>query len=115
KEIINKKLSLPLTDSTEDLWDDTFFALQYLNRKDPWVESRIRMAVTAIHKRSYTFARGLLEVLYGQYPGTFKKEISAYLPTIANEKVWTMAAEYILQNASKSEREDMQEMARKKL
>ncbi|RYG27777.1 MAG: hypothetical protein EOO01_40845, partial [Chitinophagaceae bacterium] len=115
KEIINKKISLPLNDSTEDAWDDTFFAIQYLNRKDAWLESRIRIAVTDIHKRSYDFARALLELLYGQYPGTFKKEISAYLPTVSNEKVWAMAAEYVLQDASKSERKKLEEQAHQKI
>ncbi len=115
KEIINKKISLPLNDSTEDAWDDTFFAIQYLNRKDPWLESRIRIAVTDIHKRSYGFARALLELLYGQYRDEFKKEVAAYLPTVTDEKVWAMAAEYLLKAASKAERKKLEELANRKI
>ena len=115
KEIINKKISLPLNDSTEDAWDDTFFAIQYLNRRDAWLESRIRIAVTDIHNRSYDFSRALLELLYGQYPGTFKKEIEKYLPNIKDQKVWAMAAEYLLRDASNSERKKLEELGRRKL
>ncbi len=111
RDIINKKLSLPLNDSTEDSWDDTFFALQYLNRKDPWVAGRIRLAVTDLHRRSYGFARALLELLYGQYPNEFRKEILAYLPSISDAKVWTMAAEYLLRKASKEEGRKLERQA----
>lgn len=115
KEVIIKNLSLPLHDSTEDKWADTFFAIEYLNRKDDWVEGRIRMAVTDIHKRSYEFTRALLELLYGQYPITFKNELTIYLPTVTDEKVWTMVAEYLLATATNKERKKLEKLGAKKL
>lgn len=112
KMVINQKLSPPLSDSTESGWQSAFFALQYLNRTDPWSKSRLAYAVTVMDKRSFEFQRGLLEVLYNLYPDDFKPEVENLLDTVTNRKVWSMAIEYLLQNASDAEKKRLQQLWR---
>lgn len=96
KNVIEKNLSLPLADSTESRWSSAFFAIQYLHKHTPWIEHRIRYAVTEMHTRSPEFQRALLEVLYGMYPDAFHKEVKALLEETNHSKVFAMAAHYLM-------------------
>ena len=40
KNTIIKNLSLPLTDTTEENWEDAFYAMEVLNYKQPWAEQQ---------------------------------------------------------------------------
>lgn len=109
KNVIEKNLSLPLADSTESRWNSAFFALQYLQKHTPWIEHRIRYAITKMHKCSPEFQRGLLELIYGMYPQTFHREVEALLEQTDHSKVFAMAAHYLLLQPQSGMRETLME------
>ncbi|HRN91602.1 MAG TPA: hypothetical protein PLE75_00100 [Ferruginibacter sp.] len=109
KNVIEKNLSLPLADSTESRWNSAFFALQYLQKHTPWIEHRIRYAITEMHKCSPEFQRGLLELIYGMYPQTFHREVEALLEQTDHSKVFAMAAHYLLLQPRAGMRETLME------
>ena len=96
QKIINTKLSKTLTDSTEEDWEDAFFALQYLNRNDKWSKGKIITGISEINKRSPEFQRALLELIYNFYPGEFNREVLQLYNLTDNSKVFAMCGEYLL-------------------
>ncbi len=94
---ILKNLSQPLTDSTEENWQNAFYALELINYKTPWVEGKIKQAFDSIEKRSAGFQRALLELCYTNYPKQFREEVYEITGKAITAKVFAMAAEYLYQ------------------
>lgn len=96
KNIIAKNLSLPLTDSTEENWQDAFYAMEVLQYKQPWVLQKIKTAFDAVEKRSAGFQRALLELAYTNQLFQFKNKMQALFSTTANAKIFGMCAAFLL-------------------
>lgn len=95
---INKNLSSPLTDSTEDNWQDAFNAMEVLRYRSMWIDGRIKMAADQLHNQSVAFQRAALELFYSSYPDTFYQPVKLLLMQTDQPKVLAMCAEYILQS-----------------
>ncbi len=93
---INKNLSLPLNDSSEENWMDAFWGMELIRYKSPWADSRIYTAFDSIDKRSIPFKRALLELVYTNYPFEFIKEVTQLMYKAENDKIFAMCAEYLL-------------------
>ena len=93
---INKNLSLPLEDSSEENWMDAFWGMELIRYKSPWADSRIYTAFDGIDKRSIPFKRALLELVYTNYPFEFTKEVTQLMYKAENDKIFAMCAEYLL-------------------
>ena len=93
---INRDLSLPLADSTEENWMDAFYSVELLHYRSPWVEGRIHEAFKNIEQRSIYFQRSLIEVIYDAYPLSFEKEVEFLLCTTTDLKCFAACAEYLL-------------------
>ena len=100
---INKNLSLPLTDSTEENWMDAFYSMELLRYKSPWAEARIHEAFKGIENRSGLFQRSLMELLYDDYPGGFEREIIFLFDSTIDIKCFAAGAEYLLKSGNKYE------------
>lgn len=98
KNIITKNLSLPLTDSTEENWQDAFYAMEVLQYKQPWVLEKVKQAFDSANKRSPGFQRSLIELCYTNYKTQFEASITKLLESTENRKVFSMCAEYKLNN-----------------
>ncbi len=96
KNIITKNLALPLTDSTEENWQDAFYAMEVLQYKQPWVLQKVKAAFVGIQKKSISFQRALLELVYTNYKTEFVVEADNVLRSTNNAKILAMAAEYLL-------------------
>lgn len=95
--VINKNLALPLTDSTEDNWQDAFEALNYINYRTLWVDNKIKLAFfDSLEKRSAGFQRSLLELAYSNYRGKFIEAAYLLLKRTKDPKIFATAAEYYL-------------------
>ncbi|MBS1513375.1 MAG: hypothetical protein JST86_21235 [Bacteroidetes bacterium] len=92
---ITKNLSQPLSDSTEEDWEDAFYALELIHYKQPWVFDTIKSAFINIEKRSTGFQRTLLELCYVNYPTEFNEEVADFLSKTNNAKNFAMAAAYL--------------------
>jgi hypothetical protein len=97
KNTITKNLSLPLTDSTEENWQDAFSALEVMNLKSELAESKAESAFQNIETRSLSFQRALLELAYTNYPAKFLSQIQALLNRTFDAKIFAMCAEYLIQ------------------
>ncbi len=92
--VIDKNLKLPLDRAQEESWAEAFSPLQLLQKHDSFIDVKISAAVQQISTRSIDFQYALLELLYANYPHTFKKEIRNYLQTVKDVKCFALAAEY---------------------
>jgi hypothetical protein len=103
KNTITKNLSLPLTDSTEENWQDAFYAMEVLQYKQPWVQQKVKTAFISIEKKSASFQRALMEVVYTNYKTEFTTEVNKLMLSTKNAKVFAMCAEYLVKvNTSKT-------------
>jgi hypothetical protein len=95
---ITKNLSLPLTVDTEENWMDAFGAIELLRYQSPWINGRITLAIDSIEKRSPSYQRALLELIFSSYPNQFVRQVSTLLNNCDDAKVFAMAVAYRIQN-----------------
>lgn len=93
---ITKNLSLPLTDSTEEYWEDAFYAMELINYQSAFTDAKIRLAFDSVENRSIGFQRALMQLIYSNYTTEFKNNVSGLFLTTTNAKVFAMCAEYLL-------------------
>lgn len=96
---ITKNLSAPLTDSTEENWQDAFAGIALINYKSPWIDGRIKLAVDDVQNHSISFQRALLELSYSNYKNEFYQPVKLLLLQTDNAKLFAMCAAYILQSS----------------
>ncbi|HRD58966.1 MAG TPA: hypothetical protein PK504_13015 [Ferruginibacter sp.] len=94
---INQNLSTTLTDSTEENWQDAFYAMELLQYKSMWADGRIKAAAEQMHLQSVPFQRAALELLYANYPDTFYRQVKFLMMQTQDPKIFVMCGEYILQ------------------
>ncbi len=97
KNSIIKNLSLPLNDSTEENWEDAFYAIEMINYKAPSVTEKIKIAFDGVEKRSGGFQRALLEICYANYPAAFITQIQKLLKETTYTKTFATCIEYLYQ------------------
>lgn len=97
KNSITKNLLMPLSDSTEENWQDAFDAMEVMNYRSPFVESKVHAAFDSISIRSVSFQRTLLELAYANYPGKFIMQTDVLLEETSDPKIFAICAEYLLQ------------------
>ncbi|MDB5201764.1 MAG: hypothetical protein JWQ27_1173 [Ferruginibacter sp.] len=96
KNTITQNLSYPLTDSTEDYWQDAFQAMELIHYKSPWIESRIDLAMTDLTQRSPAFQRALLEMAYSEFGNKYYTPVKLLLMQTSVPKIFAMSAIYLL-------------------
>jgi len=95
---ITKNLSLPLSFDTEENWIDAFWAIELIHYQSPWINARINSAIDSIDKRSPIFQRALLELAFTNYPKQYIKQVSSFLNSCEDVKVFAMCIAYRMQN-----------------
>jgi hypothetical protein len=98
KNSITKNLLLPLSDSTEENWQEAFDAMEVMNYHSPFVQSKLDAAFDSLGNRSTSFQRGLLELAYTNYPGRFIMQTNVLLEETVDPKIFAVCAEYLLQH-----------------
>ncbi len=98
KNTINKNLSISLSDSTEENWQEAFDAMEVLNYKTPFTDKKIYSAFDSLETRSVSFQRSLLELAYTNYAGEFILQIQNLSGKTSEPKIFAMCAEYLIQN-----------------
>jgi hypothetical protein len=102
KNTITKNLSLPLTDSTEENWQEAFNAMEVLDFTSPFTLAKVHAAFDNIVTKSAFFQKALLEVIYTLYPKKFSSQVTELLHNSFDPKVFAMCSEYLIQHASDS-------------
>ena len=103
QQTINKNLSLPLADSTEENWQSAFNAMEVLRYRNMWIDGKIIAAGQQVHQRSVGFQRAALELFYSLYPDTLYQPVKLLLMQTTDPKIFAMCAEYILQSKRASD------------
>ena len=98
KNAITKNLSLPLNDSTEEYWQDAFWAMELIQYKAPWVKTIISKTFDSLQNRSTSFQRALLELAYTNYQKEYLPAVNQFITTTNNAKIFAMCSEYLLNN-----------------
>jgi len=99
KNTINGGLSKPLNDSTEEYWQDAFWAMQIIQYHSPWAYNKVRDAFLDFNNRSADFKRSLLELSYSMYPDKFESEINQILLNQDTDTlIFSMALSYLIKN-----------------
>ncbi len=104
---INSNLLLPLTDSTEENWQDAFGAMELLNYRSPLMDARIHTAMDSVESRSAGFQRAIVEMIYPLYPKDFVPQVISLAKQTNNAKLFAMCCEYLLLNNRQSEYRDL--------
>jgi hypothetical protein len=102
KNTITRNFSIELTDSTENYWEDAFSAMEVFNFKSPATFNKIKLAFDSFEKRSHSFQRALMEVVYTLYPTDFTSEVNRILSNTYHPKILAMSAEYVLRQNNDS-------------
>jgi hypothetical protein len=93
---IKKNLSTPLTEATEDKWQEAFWALELLQYQTPWIDAKVTKAFDSIEFRSTYFQKALMELAYANYPSKFIAQVNDLLGKTTDPKIFALSAEYIL-------------------
>ena len=93
---INKNLSIPLSDITEEKWQEAFWALELLQYKTPWIDDRVAKAFDSVEYRSVYFQKALMELAYANYPAGFVAQTNDLLSKTTDPKIFALCAQYIL-------------------
>jgi len=105
---ISRNFSLPLTDSTEENWQEAFDAMEVLQYNTACTEKKVESAFDSIEIRSISFQRALMEVAFSNYPGKFLTQTFSLLQQTSDPKIFAMCAEYLMQsNKTTSEKEEL--------
>lgn len=96
KNYIQRDLTLPLADSTEDDWSDPFYGMELLHYKTPFTKQRITQVWDHIDERSEEFTEAFLELIFSNYPTLFRSQVEALLQRTPSDRVLVLCAEYLL-------------------
>lgn len=111
---INGNLSKPLTDSTEENWQDAFWAMLVINYKSPWINNKIQFAFQNIEERSTRFKQSLLEMAYNLYPDKFTEVLEQVAKTDTVPLIFAMAEASLFQQPENN-REQIKDLLTEKL
>jgi hypothetical protein len=92
---IDKNLSLPLADSTEDKWSDGVASIELLQYRTKAIDKRIRYAFKLIDSQSVNFQLTFFESVYSLYPKEFTNKMKDVFNHTNNSKVFAISAEYL--------------------
>ena len=116
RNTINSNLTVPLSDSSEDKWEDAFRAIEFLAYRSPWIDKKINFAFGELPGRTVSFQRSLLELGFAVYPAMFNTQVRSLLLQTSDVKVFAMCANYILKtDSSETEKRTIHEIINQKL
>jgi len=96
KNYIERDLTLPLADSTEDDWSDPFYGMELMRYKTPFTLQRITAAWEHIDEVSEDFTKAFLQLIFANYPRRFRTQVEALMQRTQSDRVFVLCAEYLL-------------------
>lgn len=96
---ILKNISLPLTNADNEYdFRSSFWPMELIFYKSDFVKQRLEYAFSKAANCSKDFQRGLVEVVYTNWPDTFRPEVTQLMDRTEDPKIFAMCAEYLWQN-----------------
>ena len=90
----NLAKTLPDTDNAYD-FQSAFWPMELVLYKSPYVRQRLNYAFSCIDSLSTDFQRGLLELVYTNWPGTFDAPVEDLLRRTRSPEILALSAEYL--------------------
>lgn len=90
----NLAKALPDTDNAYD-FQSAFWPMELVLYKSPYVRQRLSYAFSKIDSLSTDFQRGLLELVYTNWPGSFSAPVASLLQGTRSPEILALAAEYL--------------------
>ena len=100
KNSIIRNLNVPLTDTTEENWQDAFNGMELLLYKTSFTNDKIDAAFRDFENRTVEFQRSFLEVVYALYPEEYAEQLILISERTDDLTVFAICVEYILQKKS---------------
>ena len=94
-QTINKNLSLPLSDSTEEKYMSAFWAMELIQYRNEFTDSVISSCFNKLNGRTTEFQRSFLELVYTLYENKFYYQVEAFAKETNNPKLFAMCADYL--------------------
>lgn len=93
---INNNLAASLDDSDGQYeFRNAFWPMELIQYKSDYAKERLAYAFTKINKCNTYFQRGLLEVVYTNWPEEFSPQVKQLMKTTNDPKIFAMCAEYL--------------------
>ena len=105
----NLSKSLPDTDNAYD-FQSAFWPMELILYKSPYVKQRLDYAFLKADSLSEAFQRGLLEVVYTNWPDSFRVPVRQMLERTRQPEILALAAEYLLRGHPDSSIRNLVEM-----
>ncbi len=96
KNSIEKNLSFPLNKSTEDKWEEAFWAMELVNYKSKVTDDAVAAAIIKFRHTSPSFRRAFLELVYTMYPKAYTEQIFNIAKDTDNSKIFAMCINYLI-------------------
>ncbi len=93
--VIKGNFDLPLSNSTEEKWEEAFWAVQLILDTSDSTLSKIRTALNSFSTRGAGFIRSALQAGYTLFPDSLIPESRAIFEYSSNSKLFAMAALYL--------------------
>lgn len=92
---INQSLSLPLNDLTEQKYMSAFWAMELIQYRTAFTDSSLKQIWKDIDKKTNSFQRAFLEVVYTLYQNEFNNEVLRFSETTDDPKLFAMCIHYL--------------------
>lgn len=116
KNSIQKNMSLPISDSTQENWQSAFEALLLLRYQSPWVQGKLNSAAQSMTTQSVPFQQSLLNLFNAQYPQQFYQPVFLLWQQTDDPKTFAMCTQYLMQcNPSAKQRSEWAVVVQQKL
>ena len=95
---INDNLNYKLNEDNEENWENSFWPMELIRYRSAYAENKLKEAFIHIQERTAYFTRGLLEVIYANYPKEFMNEVTRLLTKNDDPEIFSLCAEYLLRS-----------------
>ena len=94
---IEANLDYDLNPDNEENWENAFWPMELIRYHSAFAEEKLREAFATAGKRSAYFLRGLLELVYSNFPTRFAVQVRILMGRNREPEIFALGAEYLLQ------------------
>lgn len=100
---INANLDYQLNADNEENWENAFWPMELIRYRSAHAEDKLKQAFGQIGQRSDYFTRGILEVIFANYPREFAAQVKSLLRMTRDPEIFSLCAEYLLRMTGNSQ------------
>ncbi len=94
---IEANLQYDLNPDNEENWENAFWPMELIRYHAASAEEKLHEAFSTIGRRSNYFQRGILELVYSNFPTRFVSQVRSLMLHTRDPEIFALAAEYLIQ------------------